>query len=209
MNKIQFKSRKEASEFLASKNIDTSEWTEEKWQSLNKSQAEIHMQALAEAMYDAYNESTPKELKAGEWHIPFGDNFDKREIDKFAWITNKERNLSPIDTEIAVASARCARLSYMTFGGEIDYLKDIKLHDSLLKSGHMSPFEHCARAMDNDEYDSFIKGNIYDFADRTLQKEIKEYTGKTFVTGEATNEKLGWCSNFKGFIQYRYLIENT
>ena len=40
---------------------------------------------------------------------PLEITFDKREIDKFAWITNKERNLSPIDTEIAVASARCAR----------------------------------------------------------------------------------------------------
>ena len=79
---------------------------------MNYSQAEIHMQALAEAMWDAMNESTPKELKEGEWHIPFGDNFDKREIDKFAWITNKERNLSPIDTEIAVASALCQAFLY-------------------------------------------------------------------------------------------------
>ena len=98
-------------------------------------------------MWDAMNESTPKLLKEGEWHIPFGDKFDKREIDKFAWITNKGRNLSPIDTEIAVASARCARLSYMTFDGEIDYEKDIKLHDSLLKSGHMSPL---CKGYDND-----------------------------------------------------------
>ena len=36
----------------------------------SKSGAEIHIQALAEAMYDAVNESTPKELKSGEWHIP-------------------------------------------------------------------------------------------------------------------------------------------
>lgn len=37
---------------------------------VNTSQAEIHIQALAEAMWDSYNESTPKQLKAGEWHIP-------------------------------------------------------------------------------------------------------------------------------------------
>ena len=37
----------------------------------NKGQAEIHMMALAECIYDAMNESTPKQLKAGEWHIPF------------------------------------------------------------------------------------------------------------------------------------------
>ena len=37
---------------------------------VNKGQAEIHMMALAEAIYDAMNESTPKQLKAGEYHTP-------------------------------------------------------------------------------------------------------------------------------------------
>ena len=36
----------------------------------NESQAEIHIQALAESMWDAMNESIPKQLKAGEWHVP-------------------------------------------------------------------------------------------------------------------------------------------
>ena len=71
MNKIQFKTRKEVSAFLKEKNIDTTDWSEEKWQSINRSQAEIHIQALAEAMWDAYNESKPKQLQAGEYHIPF------------------------------------------------------------------------------------------------------------------------------------------
>ena len=40
------------------------------WLKLNKGQAEIHMMALAESIYDAMNESTPKRLKANEWHLP-------------------------------------------------------------------------------------------------------------------------------------------
>lgn len=36
----------------------------------NVGQGEIHISLLAEAMWDARNESTPKQLKAGEWHIP-------------------------------------------------------------------------------------------------------------------------------------------
>ena len=40
------------------------------WLSINKGQSEIHMMALAEAMYDEMNESVPKLLKAGEYHIP-------------------------------------------------------------------------------------------------------------------------------------------
>ena len=38
-----------------------------KW---NKGQADIHMMALAEAMWDCMNESTPNELEEGEWHLP-------------------------------------------------------------------------------------------------------------------------------------------
>lgn len=132
--------------------------SEEGWRNINQSQAEIHIQALAEAMWDAYYESTPTKLKEGEWHIPFGDKLDKKEIDKFTWITNKERNLSPIATEIAIAVARCARLSYMTFNGEIDYQKDLALHDQLLKSKHASPMEHCAECQNNDNFYANFKG---------------------------------------------------
>lgn len=44
--------------------------TDVEWLQINKGQAEIHMMALAECIYDAMNESTPKQLRAGEYHIP-------------------------------------------------------------------------------------------------------------------------------------------
>lgn len=171
--------------------------TEEEWFSLSESGAEIHIQALAEAMWDAQNESTPRKLKPGEWHIPFGDKI------LISWKegSNLESNTKEA---IKIATARCARLSYMTFDGEIDYEKDIALHDRLLADGHMSPFEHCARAMTIDEYMSFIKG----------QMEIVELDepndGEIVAYNKVWNDEpeAGWCNNFKGFVQYRYLIEN-
>lgn len=42
----------------------------EEWESINTSQAEIHMQALAEAMWDAICSSEPKKLNQGDWHLP-------------------------------------------------------------------------------------------------------------------------------------------
>ena len=36
----------------------------------NRGQAEIHMMFLAEKIYDAMQESVPKKLNFGEWHIP-------------------------------------------------------------------------------------------------------------------------------------------
>ena len=104
---------------------------------------------------------------------------------------------------LKIATARCARLSYMTFDGEIDYEKDIKLHDQLLASEHMSPFEHCARAMSNEEYYTFIKGKSNANWDTDL------VTDNTYeISAQFEHNVLGWCNNFKGFIPYRYLIEN-
>ena len=150
MKKI-FRSRKDVSKYLLEKGIDTSRWSEEKWLSLNKGQAEIHMMALAEAMWDAYQESTPKVLKEGRWHIPFGDSIDEDLIQELNLDIN---NFSLVDcienAKIEIATAMCARVSYTVVGEEDkepNYANDIKLHDRLLEAGHMSPFEHCGRAM--------------------------------------------------------------
>lgn len=111
--------------------------TEIEWLQMNQGQADIHMMATAEAIWDAMNESIPKELKAGEWHIPFQGDL----------VSNSPEFL------IKVATARCARVSYTVVGEEdkpANYENDIKLHDRLATSGHWSPFEHCAQAMSED-----------------------------------------------------------
>jgi hypothetical protein len=159
------------------------------WLTLNKGQSEIHIMALAELMYDAYNESKPKQLQADEWHIPFGDNvnYQNKSFDIFI---NGERFFDE-NLIIKVSTARCARVSYTVVGEESkepNYENDIKLHDRLAESGHWSPFEHCAKAMSDTEYSNFVKGD----------------TSKA----KQGSDIYGWCNNFKGFIQYRYLIEN-
>ena len=88
----------------------------------------------------------------------------------------------------------------MTFDGEIDYEKDIKLHDKLLRDKHRSPFEHCARAMSDKEYDSFYKGKLA--LDLPYSKSYPE------IIGTEDEDGHGWCNNFRGWIPYRYLIEN-
>jgi hypothetical protein len=87
----------------------------------------------------------------------------------------------------------------MTFDGEIDYEKDIKLHDRLLESKHMSPFEHCARAMTEKEYFEFAKGRML----------VKDGYGDGDSLEQDFDNTDGWCNNFRGFIPYRYLIENN
>lgn len=97
---------------------------------------------------------------------------------------------------LKIATARCARISYETLGDEpkIDYEADIKLHDRLLTEGHMSPFEHCARVMTTYEYETYLNGQLH------LNEEGR--------IEETSPNLFGWCRNFKGFIQYRHLVEN-
>jgi len=147
-------------------------------------QAEIHIQELAYKMLDEYNANTPKILKAGEWHIPFGDKVDGGRLYKLQLEQAQTKGPGKADSDeelkVKISTARCARVSYLNFEGKDDYEADIKLHDTLLSSGHMSPFEHCAKAMSRSEY--------YDSAELC--------------------EKPGWSGNFEGFIQYRKMIKN-
>lgn len=179
-------------------------WTDIDWIRMSTSGADIHIQALAEAMWDAKNESTPKLLYPGEWHIPFGDKIDYA-LHNWKFIPNSYDLWGKDMSEygIKVATARAARLSYMTFDGEIDYEKDIKLHNTLLESGHMSPFEHCARVMSDEEYHTFIKGKVDDQGCEMSNYE-SGYSQEVWVE----NNIQGWCNNFRGFIPYRYLVEH-
>lgn len=175
---------------------------EEDWFNINKSQAEIHIQKIAEMMWDEMNLSVPKKIKPGEWHIPnLGHEWGKEQLISIAHtnLTKYNKEYSPTSNEIQaevdnvmikISTAHCAKISYDNFGTKVDYGADIKLHDRLLGSKHLSCFEHCARAMSEEEYESFYKGEGVN----------KEHTG--------LNENKGWCNNYRGFIQYRYLVEN-
>lgn len=168
--------------------------TDLEWLQINDSQAEIHIQKMAEMMWDCYNQSKPKTLQSGQWHIPYGDNIAVEDCFKAQPYSNKSDNGFDYYNEVAVkiATARAARISYTTLGDnpKIDYEADIKLHDRLLESKHLSCFEHCSRAMSEGEYESFYKGGGAN----------KGHTG--------LDENKGRCNNYRGFIQYRYLIEN-
>jgi hypothetical protein len=262
---MEFRSKKDLLNFV--NQIEAPEFkgqydnlTDLDWLQINKGQAEIHMMALAEAMWDALNESTPKELKDGEWHIPYADSFDLDYINAFIERDDmpnvgsdkyiEEQNI----LKVKIATAHCARVSYTTPGevkksskqwqklypevkvidpdgwnrndfenswnelitlneynnrlirstceGSLykipllertDYDSDIDLHNKLAKSGHWSPFEHCARAMSEEEYKVFYRGSLTKFKTKH----------------DLINIDGGWCYNFKGFIQYRYLQNNN
>lgn len=99
--------------------------------------AQPEIRRAAEAMKAAVDFSVPDEAVAGTWHLPFITQEDRALAQDGRWS----------DADMCkVSTARCARVSYLTHDGRRSFGDDIALHDRLLASGHMSPFEHVAKA---------------------------------------------------------------
>lgn len=108
------------------------------------SAAHPDIQQLADAMLECYVMNAPTAKMPGQWHLPFGDQELPSDM--------------PVETAVKICTARAARVSYKTFEGSIDFAKDIELHDRLASSGHWSPFEHVARAMDYGAWSGNFRG---------------------------------------------------
>ena len=182
-----YKSKKEALKYGLS-NGELKNWSDLDWLQNNEGHAEIHIMDLAEKIYDAVNESVPKKLQSGEWHIPFEDEIRKLDIPesvKSEYYKNGiEPHLAVKDILIKVSTAMSAHTSYTVVGNEPikSIEKWIELHDKLMgyDPPHSSPMEHCCLCVTEEEYNSSFKG-----------------------------QEKGWFRNYKSFKSYRQIIEES
>jgi thymidylate synthase ThyX len=116
------------------------------------SDAQQEIQELAVNMKVLLQDSLPNNIKKGEWHLPY--------------ILDDEKKSLPLESLLKISTARCARVSYLKHNNARPSVKDdIQLHDRLLKSRHMSPFEHIATP----DYEA--KGNFKHF--RQYRQEVE------------------------------------
>lgn len=98
----------------------------------NNEMAHPDIQIPARMMQELYESQEPTFVDHDNWHLPLwgfeGDD---------AWWADAPK----------ISVGRCARVSYLTHDGKRDPAADIDLHNRLLTSGHMSPFEHVAKPM--------------------------------------------------------------
>lgn len=125
--------------------------------------AQPEFQNLAYKMKSLYENNKPVQLKAGEWHIPFGDKLDDKQI--CSLINTDNLTLSKFleakdEIKRKIAIARCARVSYLNYEGKDDYAADVNLCDRLFGSvpRHLSPTEHVAQALNSTEFIGNFKG---------------------------------------------------
>lgn len=187
------------------------------WRKWNKGQAEIHMMDLAEAIYDVRTDhSKQRMLKEGEWHAPYDTvilsslNGEK--------LSTSFGDIVIMDKEalIACSTSIAARTSYTLFGEEkeITYKGLRSIHDKMVVADpfHASPFEHPSRVMYEYEFFNHVKSYMIhkDKVNERLEKEVSQ--GITKISGYTPDNMVsvteyGWCRNYRGFIQYRAILE--
>lgn len=91
--------------------------------------------ALARAMKEAHDNSAPKLLRVGEWHLPY---------------VSDDLSIS-VENKIKLSSSLCAQTSYRKADESLD--KAYRIYDRLIESKppHFSPFEHQATPLDSEE----------------------------------------------------------
>lgn len=113
--------------------VTATEW--DNWRGLRcNKEAQPEIRRIADMMMDLLDSSTPVQVESGYWHLPLVDDY----LDLI------DAGYSETDI-VKICVGRCCRVSYLTHDGKRDPKADIELFDRLLKSGHMSPFEHAAR----------------------------------------------------------------
>lgn len=120
--------------------ITGTEWTNFFALRLNRD-AQPEFRALAYTMAKAFLASTAQTKKWGQWHLPY--------------ITDAEFMLYGNEKLCPASAARCARVSYLNHDGSTpDMAKDLTLAERLRESGHMSPFDHLAFAINGPVQDT-------------------------------------------------------
>ena len=157
---------------------------------------------LAYKMYKAMEESKPKVLKSGEWHLPYVETVvavkgdDNAECK--AYVHPNKLEFLHLEDAIKLSAASCASVSYRTEGMTLE--KAEKIFDMLIKAEvvHSSPFEHLATPVGR-------------MQDGTGIKRINCSESITWEEGVTHMNKQGeLCSgNLRGWIQYRHLLPNN
>ena len=107
--------------------------------------AQPEIQVAAKLMRRAMDESIPRSVAVGEWHLPL--------------VQEDERTMN-IEELKKISAARCARVSYLTHDGKRDIEKDIELCERLRLDRHLSPFEHVATPSNDADFHANFRGWI-------------------------------------------------
>ena len=149
-------------------------------------EAQGEIAQIARLMREAYDDSTPKELEFGEWHLPYvkDGEFER-----------------PFDG-IRASAARAAAASYGRQYAEVAPEKEYDRYNDLVYKGHMSPLEHQGTPFSKQEYEAR--------SEAAMAARTRLYA--SLVVGEVNQpalnavESLKFSGNLRGWTQHRKQI---
>jgi thymidylate synthase ThyX len=171
------------------------------------------IQICARLMKTAYEESEPKKLEYGRWHLPYlqpdeyvdylnGSCGCDGALDNGCWRCTPDEHKRPdtvlcLKDAVKISTARCARVSYLTQEGTRDLDKDLELYARLMQEGfeepqpaHMSPFEHPARPLAPEDFNND-------------ELELRVHHKYLADPQPVPLNRETWCGNFRGWVQHR------
>jgi len=168
--------------------ISGTEWANFFWLR-NHPDAQPEIAELAHKMHEAYTNSQPQLLYAGEWHVPYVHRYRDSPSNVLCYTNSNDHTITAEEARIISASC-CAQVSYRK--NDDSYEKALKIYRQLIESepAHASPVEHQATPMDVD----------------TMSRYEPE-TWQPGVTHVSANSDL-WSGNLRSWIQFRKLIPN-
>lgn len=128
------------------------------WYALRRHEdAQPEIRALADAMWEVQQKSTPKKLYPGQWHLPYvrteEDGVGSIAIQRYFDEDGNEINR---DLAIMISTSCCAQVSYRKNDPSPD--KAEAIYDRLINSNppHMSPAEHQATPDNTENRNRFV-----------------------------------------------------
>jgi hypothetical protein len=174
----------------------------------DNAQAHPEIQKIARMMRELYEGHTARGVDYGAWHVPLIHEEDVSAVAALdyassgldeggAWHRRRWEMLCKISV------ARCARVSYLTHLGTRDIQADLDLHDKLLTSGHLSPFEHVARPMTQKELERYHRWE----PEFSVSQDPASGRIVTVPSANAFRDTY-FYGNYNGWVQLRKLIPN-
>lgn len=167
---------------------------------------------LARCMKQAYEQSEPQLLQAGEWHLPYlYSDFEMHlQDDGFGAKTTIEYYADEALTEqleledaIKVSCARACAVSFRNTDYGLEKSKEV--YERLISDSkiHGSALEHAAKVMQPYTYE-WVNTNAV-----TIKHINDSEKSRTWEEGISHADRKGnlWSANFKGFIQHRKTIK--
>lgn len=182
--------------------VSATEWSNFFWLRDDEA-ADPSIAELARCMKQAYEQSVPQMLQAGEWHLPYVDAKyypeDEKQTFEIEVVKGLFQGIS-LEDAIKVSCARACAVSFRNTDYGLE--KSAEVYERLISDSkiHGSALEHAAKVMQPcTEFHGYEDGAMIN---------LSKFPN-TWEEGISHSDRKGnlWSGNFKGFIQHRKTIK--